>query len=399
MNVTAPTTRDSAARGAEALARARAIRPVLQAAAKRIDAACELPAEIVAAMHDAALFRLLLPQSAGGLELEPADYVQCVEAVAMGDASVAWCMNQGSGCSMSAAYLDPAVVKSVFGPANAVLAWGQARGSKAHVVDGGYRVTGAWAFVSGGRHATWIGGHCNVVERDGSLRTDGQGNVIERTMLLPKSAVSMTNDWQVIGLRGTGSDTFSVQDYFVADDHSLRRDTDEERRERGLLYRFTTNNLYASGFACVSLGLARAMLDDFLALAKEKTPALAPHALRDNPRVQYELALAETRLGAARTHLIQTLRDAWNAVSQAHPMPMEHRMRIRAAATYAIHTGRDVAEMVWNESGTSAVFEANPFERRYRDIRTVTQQTQGRAGHLEAVGKWMLGGEASLRFI
>ena len=399
MNVATEATQDQARRGAEAIARARSLRPVLEAAAQRIDTACEAPPDVLEAMYNARMFRLLMPQTTGGEELHPADYVQCVEAIAMGDASVAWCMNQGSGCSMSAAYLDPKVANEVFGPRDAVLAWGQLRGSKATVVDGGYKVSGAWAFVSGGRHATWIGGHCHVVERDGSLRKDAQGNVIERTMLLPKSAVTMTNDWQVVGLRGTGSDTFSVQDYFVADDHSVRRDTDEERRERGTLYRFTTNNMYASGFASVALGVSRAMLDDFIALAKEKTPALAPHALRDNPRVQFELGHAEVKWQSARNHLHQTLREAYETVSATHPMPLETRIKIRGAATYAIHACRGIADMIWYEAGATAIFENNPFERRFRDIHTVTQQTQGRSGHLETVGLWMLGGEPSPRFI
>ena len=399
MSAATLTARETSAQSGHYIARARALRPILQAAAQKIETTCEAPPEVLEAMYDAGMFRLLLPGAFGGAELRPADYIQCVEAIAMGDASVAWCMNQGSGCSMSAAYLVPEVAAEVFGPRNAVLAWGQLRGSKAYVVDGGYRVTGAWAFVSGGRHATWIGGHCHVVERDGSIRCGPDGSPIERTMLLPKAVMTMRNDWQVIGLRGTGSDTFAVEDVFVADDHSLCRDTEEERRETGTLYRFATTNMYAAGFAAVGLGVARAMLDDFVELARAKTPSMAGMPLRDNARVQFNVALSEVRLTSARNHLIQILRDAWDAVTVAHPMTMEDRVRIRAAATYAIHTARDVTEMVWSESGATAIFEANPFERRYRDMHTVTQQAQGRSAHLEAVGKWMLGGDPSLRFI
>ncbi len=80
--------------------------PLLEAAGLRIDAARELPPDVVQAMHANQMFRLLLPRSVGGVELDPATYVQVVEAIAMGDGSTAWCMNQGSGCSMSAAYLS-----------------------------------------------------------------------------------------------------------------------------------------------------------------------------------------------------------------------------------------------------------------------------------------------------
>lgn len=399
MNVVTKSTQDAASRGAAAIARARALTPVLSAAAPRIDAANQLPDDVLAAMYDANMFRLLVPLEFGGEELEPADYVQCVEAVAAGNGSAAWCMNQGSGCSMSAAYLEAPVAAKILGVREGVIAWGQLRGSKAVVVDGGYRVTGKWAFCSGGRHATWIGGHCHVVERDGSLRKDADGTVIERTMLLPKSAVGMEDDWHVFGLRGTGSNTFYANDVFVADDHSLRRDTDAERRQSGTLYRFSTNNMYAAGFSSVALGIARAMLDDFIDVARGKTPAMAGIPLRDNNRVQFEIAHADVQLRAARNHLIQTLRETWDIMRGTHPMPMAQRVQIRTAATYGIHTARAVAETVWNEAGATAIFDANPFERRYRDIHTVTQQAQGRSAHFENVGNWMLGGNVNLRFI
>ena len=399
MNIITNPVRDAAQRGADAIARARGLTAFLSDAAPRIDAANQLPDDVLAQMYAANIFRLMVPREFGGDELEPADYVQCVEAVAMGNASAAWCMNQGSGCSMSAAYLEPSVAAKILGVRDGVIAWGQQRNAKAVVVDGGYRVTGKWAFCSGGRHATWIGGHCHVVERDGSLRKDADGRPIERTMLLPKSVVGMEDDWQVFGLRGTGSNTFFADDVFVADDHSLRRDIEEERRHAGTLYRFSTNNMYAAGFSCVALGIARAMLDDFIALAREKSPAMAGIPLRDNNRVQFEVAHADVSLNAARNHLLQVLSETWDVVRETHPMPMESRVRIRTASTYAIHVARKVAETVWNEAGATAIFDSNPFERRYRDIHTVTQQAQGRSSHFENVGNWMLGGNVNLRFV
>ena len=92
-----------AAAGADCLARSRALIPLLQAAAPRIDEKYELPGDVLDAMHDAGMFRLLIPRTYGGFELKPSEYVRCVEAIAIGDASAAWCMNQGSGCSMTAA--------------------------------------------------------------------------------------------------------------------------------------------------------------------------------------------------------------------------------------------------------------------------------------------------------
>src|SRR5690348_6990755 len=165
------------------IARAHELAPLLIAAAPRIDAVRELPNDVLDAMHAKGMFRLLVPRSLGGAELDPATYIQCVEAIASGDASVAWCMNQGSGCSLSAAYLEPAAAREIFGGKRDVLAWGQGPGAKAIRIDGGWRVSGTWAFASGSRHATWLGAHCPCFEADGTPQRYLDGRTRERTML------------------------------------------------------------------------------------------------------------------------------------------------------------------------------------------------------------------------
>src|SRR6201996_2222344 len=287
------------------VARARGLAPLLTEAAARIDAACELPGDVLDAMHADGMFRLLVPRSLGGAELDPATYIQCVEAIASGDASVAWCMNQGSGCSMSAGYLEPAVACEVFGGERDVLAWGQGPGAKAIRVDGGWRISGTWSFASGSRHATWLGAHCPCFNADGTPQRYPDGRPWERTMLLRREVATIKDVWQVVGLRGTGSDTYSVQDLFIDDAHTLTRDRPEERREQGLIYHFAAMQIYASGFAAVALGIARATLDAFIELARGKTPALTQIALRDSAVVQSMIGISDVKLKAARAWLIQ----------------------------------------------------------------------------------------------
>src|SRR3954471_7143737 len=183
MNDLAGATSSTALSATACLARARSLIPGLQAAADRIEANNELPSDVLDAMHDARMFRLLLPRSLGGAELRPIDYIQCVEAIAQGDASAAWCMNQGSGCSMAAAYVAPAIACEVFGHPRDVLAWGQGPGAKAIRTDGGWRVTGSWTFASGSRHATWLGAHAPCFEADGTPIRHPDGKSWERTML------------------------------------------------------------------------------------------------------------------------------------------------------------------------------------------------------------------------
>jgi len=381
------------------IARARGLAPLLAAAAPRIDAARELPGDVLDAMHAAGMFRLLVPRSLGGAELDPATYIQCVEAIAGGDASVAWCMNQGSGCSMSAGYLAPDVAREIFGGERDVLAWGMGPGAKAIRVEGGWRISGNWAFASGSRHATLLGAHCPCFEADGTPQRHPDGRPWERTMLFRREIATIKDIWQVVGLRGTGSDAYSVQDLFVDDAHTLTRDRPEERREPGLIYRFAAMQIYASGFAMVALGAARAALDAFIELARGKTPALTQAALRNSAVVQSEIGIADAKLKSARTWLIQVLRDTQEAVTLAGELTTEQRIAIRQAATFAIHQAREVVDMAYHEAGSTAIFDANPFERRFRDVNTVTQQVQGRRSHFETVGQYLLGAEANPRWL
>jgi alkylation response protein AidB-like acyl-CoA dehydrogenase len=400
MDVHAPADSEQAHAGTEPVASARRLIPLLRDAGPRIDAIRELPADILDAMHGARLFHLLVPRSVGGLELLPAEYIRCVEAVAMGDASAAWCMNQNSGCSMVAGFLAPEVARRMFGGPRDVLAWGQARGrARADKVPGGWRVTGTWLFASGSRHATWLGAHCPTFDTEGTQHRTPEGNPVERTMLFPREQARIEDVWQVLGLRGTGSDTYSVEDLFVAEDYAVERDNPAERRENGLLYRFTTTNIYASGFAAVGLGVARAMLDEFVRLASAKTPALTQTALRDSAVVQWLIGISDARLRAARTWLIAVLERAQQGAAARGHLTLQDRVDIRQASTFAIHEAREVVNAVWHQTGATAIFDSGPFERRFRDMNTVSQQAQGRASHLETVGQYMLGEKPGERWL
>ena len=381
------------------IARARALAPRLTVAGPRIDAARELPGDIQTAMHEAGMFRLLLPKSLGGAELDPLTYVQCVEAIASGDGSAAWCMNQGSGCSMAAAYLEPDAAAQVFADPRAVLAWGQGPGARAEKTDGGWIVTGKWLFASGSRHATWLGGHALTYAADGTLRMLPDGRPWEATMLIRREQAEITDTWHVLGLRGTGSDQYAVKDFFVPDHLTLTRDLATGRRHPGLLYRFTTTNIYASGFASVALGIARGILDAFLALALEKTPALTTVRLADSQVIQSQLAVAEAKLASARLFLHATLRSACDTLTTHEILPLDQRASLRLASTFAIHQARDVVDFAYHEAGATAIFESNLFERRFRDIHSLCQQTQARATHFETIGQHLLGLPVNLRWL
>src|SRR6266699_5560334 len=380
---------------ADYLARIREIAPMLAAAGDEIDRRRELPEAIVDALVERGLFRLLLPHSLGGAELLPAQYVPIVEALAKIDASIAWCVNQNSGCSMSSAYLAPEVAREIFGHERGILAWGPGPG-EARIVPGGYRVTATWGFASGSHHATWLGCHVPVIGADAKEQLNPNGTPIIRTILFPKSATEFTDIWHTIGLRGTGSDQYSVTDLFVPEDHSVdvlsRRDM--KAREEGLLYRFSSLVLYAAGFAGVALGIARSTLAHFIELARDKIPRGARNTLRNNNVIQREAAQAEARLASARRWLLGSLEDITEAVADRGHIALDERMTIRLAATFAIHTALEVVDILYQAAGATAIFNENPFERRFRDIHSVAQQLQGRQQHFETVGQYLMGLEA-----
>ena len=375
--------------GTEYLERARAFVPELAAAAAEIERRRELPEPVVAAMVERGFFRMLLPHSLGGAELPPAPYIRVVEEIAKGDASAAWCLNQGAGCSMTAAYLDPAAAKEVFGGPRGILAWGPGPG-KARIVEGGYRVTATWSFASGSHNATWLGCHVPIYEDNGRQLLHADGSPVVRTPIFPKSCAEMTDIWHVMGLRGTGSDKYSVTDLFVPAAFVAARD-DSTRREDGVLYRFSSLQLYASGFAGVAMGIARSTLDAFIELARDKVPFRGKKTLRDNNVVQSDVAQSEARLRSARAWLYRSLEEITREVERADHITLDQRMVIRLASTFAIHQSMSAVDMAYHAAGSTAIFEENPFERRFRDIHTVSQQVQGRQEHFETVGQHLLG--------
>lgn len=372
--------------------RARRLAPLVEAHAAEAERDRRIPEPVLAALFGAGLFRLLLPKGLHGAEVDPVTFVRVIEAIAGADASTAWVLCQVSGCSMAAAYLDPDVAHEIWGrDPRSVLAWGSGPAGRAVVVDGGYRITGTWGFASGGRHATWLGAHCPIHEADGSPRLRADGTPEVRTMLFPVAAATMPDVWHVMGLRATGSDSYSVSDLFVPHTHSEARDESAERRQSGLLYCFPTGSMYASGFAGVALGIARSMLDALVALAQEKTPRGSTHALRESAVVQSQTARAEARLGSARAYLLSSLEDIWREVGRAASLALDHRVRIRLAATYAIHQAMAVADWAYHTAGATAIFQGGAFERRFRDIHAVSQQVQGRHAHYETVGRFLFG--------
>ncbi len=363
------------------VAKARALHPLLTSEGAEVNQIRALTPPIVRALKAGGFFRMLQPRSIGGMELKPSDFSKVTEAISAADGSTAWVVCQGNGCSMSAAYLDPTVATEIFGPVDGILAWGPPGAPfEAEPADGGYCVSGTWRFASGSQNATWLGAHMKVA-----------GTKEVRTFLFPKTSAQMTDIWHTLGLRGTASNQYSVKDLFIPAAHTLRRDQAVDRRESGPLYRFTSGQLYSAGFAGVGLGIARGLIDAFLDLPANKVSRGAGRPMRENNVVQSQLAQSEARWHSARAFLHNTLDEVYDYVTQHNEMTEQQAAMIRLASTWSINQSREAVNTLFHCAGSAAVFEDQPFERRLRDIHTVSQQSQGRQLHYESVGQIMFG--------
>src|SRR5438132_533034 len=231
--------------------------PLIEREADEIERMRRLTQPVVSALIENGLYRVLLPQNVAGAEAPPEIFMQMLEEVAKADASTAWCLGQCTVCAMTAAYLDPDAAREIFAAPTGILAWG-AINHEVQVVPGGYRATARWDFASGCRQASWLGAHVQIVEADGARRRKPDGAPEVRTILFPVESATLHDVWDVIGLNGTGTDSYSVDNLFIPERFSVLRDDPAALREKGPLYRITTYTMFGLGFAAVSLGVARA---------------------------------------------------------------------------------------------------------------------------------------------
>jgi indole-3-acetate monooxygenase len=388
--------RDEQNRPVDWVARAGALVPLIEAAADRIEAERRIVPDVVAALREAGIFHMLLPPALGGGGGDIVAFNQVIETIAAADASTAWCLGQQVASTQAAGYLDAKIAREVFGPPHGAVAWGPPSGATAQVAEGGYIVNGRWRFASGSGHCPWIGGHAAVIERDGKPRLDDKGRPVLRTMLFRKERATWTDIWHTIGLRGTGSNQYEVKDLFVPDAYTTWRDQQSDRTDDGPLYNVPLLTLYGIGFSGVGLGLARASLDAFMTLAAGKAGRVGRGVMRDNPVIQSEVAKVAGGLHAARAFLRDMLEEIWDAVNK-DGATLEQRARLRLAITGALDQSVRVVDFAYTAAATSAIFNGSPFERRFRDMHTVTAQGQAHMSNFESAGQALFGLEPSQR--
>ena len=342
-----------------------------------IDENREIPATLIDKLKSANMIRLLVPRSMGGDEMDWFEYLDVIRTIAHADGSVGWCINQGCVFATNAAREPKELAQEIWGVPEGSCGNGPPIGATSRDVNGGVKLSGKWIFSSGCRHANWLA--ALVTSRDHPPRLH----------FLPKDEIELIDNWQVQGLRGTGSFGFTCEEYFVPRHRVMRMDLPVI--ESNPLYKIPQSLMFACGFGCVALGVARAAVDSVLDLSKSKRPQFSSQTLSQDPVIQSKIGQAEGLFGGAKAFLYETVQDVWEKVQRNNAISIDERLRLRLAGTHAIRQSAEVVDIVYNLTGSTAIFASTIVQRKFQDIHVITQQVQGREAHYQTVGAHLLG--------
>ena len=365
----------------------RVLVPRIASRSAEIEAARRLPLDLVEDLTAAGCFRVLVPQVYGGTGADLPAAMRVFEELSRADASVGWTavmnaiswINLGGlpRAALDALYADgpDVIMAGVFSPTGTAVP-----------VDGGYRVSGRWAFASGCQHADWLAANCVEQHADGPRL---------RTVVLSPHEVEIEDTWWVAGLCGTGSHHMAADGVVVPAERTGPALADPACLDDPLL-RMPVPPVFAFATASVALGIARGALEDILALSAEKVPLLAREPLAANPLFQHRLGTMDVTLRAARTLLYADMADAWATAVAGEPFAPDRRARIRATVTWAVSAALSVVDDAYHAGGGSALYSTSSLQRRFRDMHAVTQHFLVKADTLTTVGAVLAGAEVDL---
>jgi indole-3-acetate monooxygenase len=348
--------------------------PDFRARAAEGDQLATMPADLVQRAKAAGLFRVSLPQSLGGLELDPATTVQIFEEISRADGSAGWTIVIGNSTAFFA-WLDPAVARELIGEHRDFVStsmWAPL-GRAIPSSDGNeFVVSGRWPFNSGCPHADWIQVGVFVFADGAAPQVRESGVPDWRFVFVPASSAVIEDTWDAMGLRGTGSHHISLTDVHVPA-RQLAAPLFEPARHDGPLWRIPLITQAGMYLAAVPLGIARRALDEFAAIATTKTRGPSASSIGHDAAAQYLLAHAEGDLAAARSFLFDSIAEIWAAACRGDPPTLQQRARLLLAASTATRAAIAAVDSVFRLAGADAVFADHPLQRCFRDIHTAGQ--------------------------
>lgn len=383
-------TTHGTANGARLLAAACDFGPRIVAERDAIEASRRLPEELARDLARAGFFRIFLPAAYGGLDLTPTDGIAVFEELAKADASVAWCVWNGN-THWTAAQLPPETAHAIHDDPDVITANSTRPSGQAHVVDGGFRVTGRWSLVSGCQLAAWMV-LLSVVHKGGEPRPTPSGGPEIRFMLVPASQCEIIDTWTVGGLRGTGSHDVAVHDAFVPtafasgffDPYVL-----PEPR-----YRIPAFCRVIPGLGAIALGIAATAIETLKEIAGAKTPVRTSRMLRETPDAQARVSQAEALVRSARLFLFDSLARLWTELLASGEVTMEARALARLAASHAVGSAVQAADLMYVAGGASSIYASCPLERAFRDVHILTQHIGVHPRVMHTTGRVLFGLES-----
>jgi alkylation response protein AidB-like acyl-CoA dehydrogenase len=325
-----------------------------------------VPADMVALYKRAGIYRASTPRRFGGDALPPATFMRMLERIAAVDGSAAWVAAFGSA-NVYLAALPIATQEIIYatGP-DQVFAGGLHPMQPGRRVAGGWIASGRWHFASGCMGAAWLG-----VGIGGTMGpADNPGPVRPLTAIFPAAEVEIVPNWDVVGMRGTGSHDLRLSEKFVADEWTFLRGTGSQVDEP--LYRYPAIAYQAGVHAVCNIGIARAALDQVAAMGGQKGHTAAP-VLADRAYFRAQLGRAEAEWRSARAFFYDAAETAWDSVLAGDPVSTEQANLIRLSATYAAQTSADVVQTAFRLAGIAAIRDSHPMQRLVRDSMVVTQ--------------------------
>jgi alkylation response protein AidB-like acyl-CoA dehydrogenase len=385
MAVAAPTSVD------EWVDRVRDLAPLVEQYRDEGERERRLPQPLFSALRDAGLFSLWVPRNLGGLEVDVETSMRVVEELSLMDGAVGWNVMIAGNTSILWANLAPSVTERMLRehPGHVIAGTVTSGVGQACVVPGGFRVTGRWPFASGCHQADWLVCVCQIIE-NGQPRLAKDGSPQPFTFVLPASDAEILDTWDTVGMRGTGSHDFQVQDLFVPDGRYFVART-APSFQPGPLYNTSFYHMWAPNIAAVALGIARAALDLFTELAASKKPSRSTVVLAQRETVQEKVGKAEALLRSSRAFLYETVRQTWPILAAGESVPERLTALNRLAASTAVDYANDAVDLVFTMGGTTSVYTKGRLERCFRDVHVVRQHAVVSPNGIIMAGRQFLG--------
>ena len=361
------------------------VRPTLEADAEANDVTETLEWSSVEALYREGLLSLKVPRELGGPEVDPLLYLELIDELSYINTSAGWCaFINSTSTALCGAFIPDAGVERIFPGDRMPIASGALipRGL-ATSVEGGWRVSGRWPFASGSAHSSWLLAGFRIVRND----EPGPEHMI---MACPVEDVQFLNNWQVMGLQGTGSRDFVLTDYFVPEELAFDLLTTDPRKG-GPMFWMGRPGFVTPDHAAFALGVARRALDEISLQAGsyQRGYLASPIGLRG--ALQHDLGKSDQQLRAARALCREALEDAWEFCLRNERPDLEIQLRLRGACVYATDIACQVATTAFRYGGGSAIYNDRVLQRCMRDINAAAQHFMVNTSAYDNLGQFRLG--------